>query len=162
LNKALIMPASTTVNKQSVSHRRNRSGAVSHGHAIGISYSSWLDAEKLIKRGLPFVVIERLAETAGMTLERIKQVVQIPSATFLRRRQRGRLTPGESERVLRLARIVEQGMNLFHDDLNNARQWLDTPLPALNGRSPIDLAGTDVGAREVEDLIGRIQHGVLS
>jgi putative toxin-antitoxin system antitoxin component (TIGR02293 family) len=44
----------------------------------------------------------------------------------------------------------------------SARQWLETAIPSLENHRPLDLAATEPGAREVEDLIGRIEHGVVS
>ena len=132
------------------------------GDSIGAEYETWLDAERLVERGLPFRAIERLADTSGMTYERIKKLARLTAATFVRRRQAGRLSPAESERVLRVSRLFEQAVDLFHGDQAGARRWLDTPLPALGNRPPLDLAQTEVGAREVEDLIGRIQYGVVS
>jgi putative toxin-antitoxin system antitoxin component (TIGR02293 family) len=132
------------------------------GDSIGAGYETWLDAERLIERGLPFGAIERLAGTTGMTYEQIKKLVGLTGATFLRRRQAGKLSPAESERVLRVSRLFEQAVDLFGGDQAGAQKWLDTPLPVLGDRPPIALARTEVGAREVEDLIGRIQHGVIS
>ena len=136
--------------------------AKKQGDSIGAGYDTWLDAERLVKHGLPFRTIERLADTSGMTYERIKQLVRLTGATFVRRRRAGKLSPAESERVLRVSRLFEQVVALFRGDQAGARKWLDTPLPSLGGRPPIDLAQTEVGAREAEDLIGRIQHGVIS
>jgi putative toxin-antitoxin system antitoxin component (TIGR02293 family) len=132
------------------------------GDSIGAAYETWLEAERLVERGLPFRTIVRLAETSGLTYERIKKLLRLTGATFLRRRQEGKLSPTESERVLRFSRLFEKTVDLFRGDQLGARRWLDTPLPALGDRAPIDLARTEVGAREVEDLIGRIQHGVIS
>jgi putative toxin-antitoxin system antitoxin component (TIGR02293 family) len=44
----------------------------------------------------------------------------------------------------------------------NARQWLASPQLGLGGAIPLDYATTEVGAREVEDLLGRIEYGVYS
>lgn len=133
-----------------------------HGDSIGAAYETWLDAERLVERGLPFLAITRLAGASGLTLERIKHLVRLSDATFQRRREAGKLSPAESERVLRLSRVFEQAVSLFRGDQAGARRWLETSLPALANRPPIELSRTDVGAREVEDLIGRIQHGVIS
>jgi putative toxin-antitoxin system antitoxin component (TIGR02293 family) len=132
------------------------------GSSIGATYNSWLDAERIVERGLPFRAIQRLASVSGLTFEQIKRAARLSAATFARRRQSGVLLPEESERVLRLSRLFERAVDLFQNDRDGARQWLTMSIPALADRSPLDLARTEVGAREVEDLIGRIQHGVIS
>jgi putative toxin-antitoxin system antitoxin component (TIGR02293 family) len=68
----------------------------------------------------------------------------------------------ESNQLLRLSRVLKRATDLHEGDQSSAREWLETPMPALGGRRPLELAQTELGAREVEDLIGRIEHGVVS
>lgn len=130
--------------------------------SIGAAYETWLEAERIVERGLPLGAIDRLAEASGMSYERIKKLARLTAATLARRRRAGRLSPEESERILRISRVFEGAVHLFRGDRAAATRWLDTPLPALANRAPMDLSRTEVGAREVEDLIGRIQHGVVT
>jgi putative toxin-antitoxin system antitoxin component (TIGR02293 family) len=51
---------------------------------------------------------------------------------------------------------------LFEGDRDAAVEWLTTPQTALGDRVPLDLARTEIGAREVERLVGRLDHGVFS
>jgi putative toxin-antitoxin system antitoxin component (TIGR02293 family) len=132
------------------------------GDSIGVRYGSLLQAAKLVKSGLPFAVIRRLQETTGLTLERIKGVARLSAGSFARRKRSGRLSPDASERVLRLGRIFERATSLYGGDQAGAMEWLETPIPSLGNQRPLDLAQTEPGGREVEDLIGRIEHGVLS
>lgn len=74
----------------------------------------------------------------------------------------GRVAKEESERLLRLAMIHEQAVNLFEGDATAASDWLARPRKALGGKSPLEAGETEIGAREVEDLIGRLEHGVFS
>ncbi|HEY8747244.1 MAG TPA: antitoxin Xre/MbcA/ParS toxin-binding domain-containing protein [Tepidisphaeraceae bacterium] len=132
------------------------------GDSIGARYKNHLDAVKLIEDGLPFSSIARFQNTTGLTLERIKSIAHISEGSYSRRRANGRLSPEESERLLRVSRIFESAASLHDGDQRAAIQWLETPIPALSDQRPLDLARTDPGAREVEDLIGRIAHGVVS
>jgi putative toxin-antitoxin system antitoxin component (TIGR02293 family) len=68
----------------------------------------------------------------------------------------------ESDRLLRAGRVFGRALELFDGDTNAARNWLSKPQPALGGGVPLELAETEVGAREVEAAIGRIEHGVYS
>lgn len=132
------------------------------GDSLGTRYASFLEAVPLITSGLPRGAVSRLAETSGLTMERIKQLAQISEGSFARRRQSGRLSPAESERLLRISRIFEAATCLYDGDQAGAREWLERPIPALGNRRPFDLAKTEPGAREVEDLIGRIERGIVS
>jgi putative toxin-antitoxin system antitoxin component (TIGR02293 family) len=121
-----------------------------------------LQAAELIQAGLPFSAIAKLQRASGLTLERIKHVTRMSEGSFNRRKKTGRLTEEESERLIRLSRIFECALQLHDGDAEEARQWLMTSIPALGNQRPLELAQTEPGAREVEDLIGRIEHGVVS
>jgi putative toxin-antitoxin system antitoxin component (TIGR02293 family) len=148
----LIEAAGTTA----VTDRKQR------GDSIGVRYDTQLQAAGLVEAGLPFSVIARFQKTSGLTFERIKKVARISEGSFARRKQSGRLSQDESERLLRLARVYECAVGLYDGDQAGALQWLETPVPALGNQRPLDAAQTEPGAREVEDLIGRIEHGVVS
>jgi putative toxin-antitoxin system antitoxin component (TIGR02293 family) len=132
------------------------------GESVGVRYDTFLQAVKIVESGLPVAAVSRLHKTSGLTMERIKQVARISEGSFARRKETGRLSPEESERLLRVSRVFERATALHEGDQAEARQWLETPIPALGDQRPLDLAQTEPGAREVEDLIGRIEHGVLS
>jgi putative toxin-antitoxin system antitoxin component (TIGR02293 family) len=95
-------------------------------------------------------------------MDAIKRVAGISEGSFARRKRSGRLSPAESERLLRLSRVFEAALSLYDGDRDGAREWLQTSIPALGDQSPLALARTEPGAREVEDLIGRIEHGIVS
>jgi putative toxin-antitoxin system antitoxin component (TIGR02293 family) len=61
----------------------------------------------------------------------------------------------------RVARLIERAARVLESG-ENARKWLTSPQIGLGGAVPMEYAGTEVGAREVEDLLGRIEHGVYS
>ena len=115
-----------------------------------------------IEQGLPIRVLEALALGMGMGLPELAGHLGIPSRTLARRKTAGRLSPDESERVVRVARLLEKALVLFGWDGAEARQWLRLPKQALAGQSPLDYARTEIGAREVENLLGRIEHGVFA
>lgn len=115
-----------------------------------------------VRAGFTFSQLTRLEQRTGLTREEFAALVAIPPRTLARRRQRGRLTPDESDRLLRAARVFEMVEELFEGETEEARRWLRTANPALGGRTPLHFASTDVGAREVENLIGRLEHGVFA
>lgn len=132
------------------------------GDSLGVKYDSLLEAASLVTDRLPAATVAKLQRTSGLTQERIQQVAGISKGSYARRRKDGRLSREESERLLRLSRLFERATSMYEGDQAGAREWLETPIPALGGQSPLDLAQTEPGAREVEDLIGRIERGVVS
>ena len=69
-------------------------------------------------------------------------------------------TPRESDRLGRLARLFGRAHDLFEGDADAAREWLTTPQRALGNIVPLELGKTDIGATEVEILIGRLEYGI--
>ncbi|MGL6097983.1 MAG: antitoxin Xre/MbcA/ParS toxin-binding domain-containing protein, partial [Fimbriiglobus sp.] len=71
-----------------------------------------------------------------------------------------RLSWEESERLSRLIVVFARAVELYNGKTGTARAWFLVPCPGLGNRSPIEMARTEVGAAEVTDLIGRLEHGV--
>lgn len=115
----------------------------------------------LLKRGLPFASFEKLRGTLGVTARELADVLQIASRTLARRREEGRMRTDESERLYRLAKLLDR-TSAITDSAEQARHWFTTPKRALGGATPLAFADTEPGAREVEHLIGRLEHGVFS
>jgi len=119
------------------------------------------EAAARVKTGLPVSEIDALRELLGLTVEGLADRIGVSIATLSRRRRnRKPLEPGHSDRVLRFARLFRLATELHDGDEEAAREWLKKPARALDGETPLDHAVTEVGAREVEHLIGRLEHGV--
>ena len=139
------------------------------GHASAYRYVSLLglhasDPMEIIKRlrlGLSFRALERFQQNTQFSTAEIADLVAIKLRTLRRRKDQGRLEPEESDRLLRVSRIFAKALELFEGDTAAARGWFHAPARALGGEPPISLAGTDLGSREVEALIDRLEHGVL-
>ena len=115
-----------------------------------------------VSEGFPYEVLDNFMENVGLGAGEAAYLVQINPRTLSRRKRAGRLHADESDRLLRLSRVYARALGLFGGDLNKARHWLSTPKVALGGESPLDYSRVEVGAQEVVDLIGRIEHGVPS
>ena len=115
-----------------------------------------------IKKGLGYNSWESFIRNTDLRKEDAVNLVQISPRTLSRRKEEGRLHPDESDRLTRAARIFALTSELFDGDIDSARKWLTASQPALGGSTPIEYASTDVGAREVESLIGRLEHGIPS
>ena len=113
-------------------------------------------------RGFSYRSLITFESNSGLSLQSLADIIGIPERTLARRKASGRLAPEESERLLRLSSIFEKAVELFEGDVSGAVNWLTTPKRALEGQTPLQYARTEVGAREVENLIGRLEHGVFS
>lgn len=117
---------------------------------------------KRVEQGFSYKAFEQLQRSFGLSADELAELVQITKRTLARRREAGRLTSEESDRLLRMSRLLGQAVTLFEGDLDAARQWLSSPAAALGNRAPQAVAASEIGAREVENLIGRLEHGVFS
>jgi putative toxin-antitoxin system antitoxin component (TIGR02293 family) len=115
-----------------------------------------------VERGFPYAAFVRFQKRSGLPVATIADLIRIPPRTLVRRRAAGRLLPEESERLLRIVRLFELAVELFEGDRDAAARWLTTRSVDLHGHSPLDFARTEIGARDVEDLIGRLEHGVFT
>jgi putative toxin-antitoxin system antitoxin component (TIGR02293 family) len=115
-----------------------------------------------VRTGFPYKAVLDFHKTSGLPLATIAHIIRIPQRTLNRRKAEGKLAPDESERLLRLSTLFDHAVALFEGDVAAARHWLTTPKKALAGQTPLDFADTEIGARQVEDLIGRLEHGVFT
>ncbi|CAN5141800.1 DUF2384 domain-containing protein [soil metagenome] len=120
------------------------------------------EAVGLLRKGLPMTLFEGLRERLGVTAARLAKPMHLAPRTLARRKQEGRLQSAESDRLFRIARLFDLAETLMAGDRDKARRWFTTPKRALGGSSPLDYLDTEPGAREVEDLVGRLEHGVFS
>ena len=113
-----------------------------------------------IVRGVPARRVQDLINKGVLGEKAVYRV--IPERTFKRRLlNREALKVSEGDAIARLLRVTEAAVKAFGED-DFARKWLNLPNPALSGGIPIELAETDAGARNVEDVLGRFAHGVFS
>ena len=119
---------------------------------------SMADIADAVESGLPRQSLERVVERAGFQgparLKLMHRVV--PAATFKRRH---RLKLVESEKTERLARVIALA-ELLWDDADEAKRYLTTPHAELGRKRPIEAGLTELGARQVEDIVMRALHGL--
>jgi putative toxin-antitoxin system antitoxin component (TIGR02293 family) len=120
------------------------------------------DLARLVRKGLPASSVTALAEKLEVGKTVLSGKLGISQRTLTRRlSQRSRLTAAESDRTVRLARVYAHAVEMIGDE-QKAVEWLRTPNRALAGERPLDQLDTDLGARAVEDILGRIAYGVYS
>lgn len=114
-----------------------------------------------IANGLPADLARTLARDMGLRLEDVAELLRLHPRTLQRRLEEGVLSLDESERLWALARVFLRAVEVL-EDKTAAVQWFQHPLQALEWATPLAYARTAVGLRELENILGRIEHGVYS
>lgn len=114
-----------------------------------------------VKAGLPYASLEALIKKFGLAREEAAAALHLPQRTIARRKKEQKLQADESDRLLRLARVSAQAATTLGSE-EKAVQWLRRPNRALGNRAPLDLIDSDIGTRQVEEVLGRIEHGNIS
>lgn len=114
-----------------------------------------------LKLGLPVQELDDLRSSLDVSMEKLVPMLGISKATLHRRMAAGRLDPAESDRVVRFAKLMGLAVMVM-ESVESARRWLSSPQIGLGGAVPLEYAETELGAREVENLLGRIEYGVYA
>jgi putative toxin-antitoxin system antitoxin component (TIGR02293 family) len=128
--------------------------------ALGRAMTSDRDLREAIRDGFPHAVLEEVMRASGLTLKELADALDLSSRS-LQRRRHGRLAQFESDRLYRLARLLALARENL-GDAGRATRWLKRTNHALGGVAPIAAIDTELGARQVENLLGRIAFGGIS
>jgi putative toxin-antitoxin system antitoxin component (TIGR02293 family) len=129
---------------------------------LGIDYFDLGSLLKAVEKGFTWTTFERFVKNIGLPAEQVADFLDIPRRTLARRKNEGRLKTDESDKLLRLARVFGSALNLYDGNREAAVLWLTDINIALGGVAPLDIARTHLGAEEVENLVGQIEHGLFS
>jgi putative toxin-antitoxin system antitoxin component (TIGR02293 family) len=132
-----------------------------HVHSIGIKSENLFGIIEKIKIGLPMSAFDNFRHQIDLSERALSDTMDISKRTLTRRKKDGRLSSLESERLVRLARLFDKATEVFGNDAGIAAQWFKTPARGLGGKTPLTMAGTELGAQEVNALLVRIEHGVF-
>lgn len=135
--------------------------AFAYGRSVGVRPKNRSDAINILKRGLPASSFEKLYKGLAISSSDLARITNIAIRTLQRRRKQGHFQTDESERLLRLGVLFDKAVEVL-GGVDVARDWMKTPKKPLAGKTPLEYCDTEPGAREVEDLLGRIEHGVFS
>jgi putative toxin-antitoxin system antitoxin component (TIGR02293 family) len=119
------------------------------------------DLRSAIREGFPQKVVASVMNSVGLTLKELSAALDLSPRSLQRRRHQGRLARYESDRLYRLARIIALAKQYIGDE-ETATRWLKRPNRALGGEIPLALIDTELGARAVENVLGRIAFGGVS
>ena len=129
---------------------------------LGIKAKGTMQLVQAISVGFSFVTLERVRRETGLPMERLAVSIGMSPRTLTRRKKERKLSAAESDRLVTVSRLLAQAVELFEGDKDKALRWFMQSNRALGKLSPLEMAGTETGAREVENLIGRLEHGVFS
>lgn len=133
-----------------------------NANLLAIPYDDNFKVVAALERGIPARALAGLAKVLKLTLPILAAAVAIPQRTLERRLANDALlSKDEAERALRVGRLIAKATEVF-EDKDEAAEWFVEPLGTLRGKRPLDLCATEAGAREVEQILGRIEHGVFS
>lgn len=119
------------------------------------------DLRDRIKGGLSYHAFDKLRERLHLSLPEAAAVLNVPLRTLARRRIEKKLAADESDRLYRLTRVAAHAISVLGTE-EKAAAWLRRANRALGGESPLQVLDTDIGARQVEDVLGRLEHGLIS
>ena len=129
--------------------------------ALGCEIRSDFDLDDAIRHGLPLETIESVVRAGTLRASELHALV-IPRRTLAHRKRLGKpLNTQQSDRLTRVVRVVARAEEAI-GDVTKAKRWLRKPNRGLQGRRPLDLLASDVGVRIVEQLLGRIEHGLVA
>ena len=126
---------------------------------LGAAIQTVRELESAVSAGLPKRSLEKLSARlhADRRTASAYKFKVVPQATWKRRTRR--LSVEESERTERLARVLAHAEFVW-DDRDQAREWLGKAHRELGDRTPLDVARTELGARQVEALLDRLFYGL--
>ena len=125
------------------------------------AYRDRISAIKAVKEGLPVEVYMALKTEMGVSDKVLFQALKISERTIRRRKREGRFKRNESERIMRLVRLHDLAESVFEGS-DNAVRWLQQKNLALGLETPLEYASTELGGREVEELLYRIEYNLFA
>lgn len=114
-----------------------------------------------VERGLPLKAYRTLARTLALTPNEEDRLLQVSQRTRMRWKQRARLDPATSDRLVRIARILALATEVLESQ-DHAISWLREPSDVLGDRTPLAVISTDIGAEKVANLLYQMEYGVYS
>ena len=133
---------------------------------LGLWQVAGLDSDGItllgkINNGFEGQIAQRISDWANITPSELRRMSGIPNTTF-NRSVKNRFTADQSERLVRIIRVIERAVDLFEGDKAAAHRWMNETNRALNWKTPSEVVSSETGALEVMRLITRIEHGVYS
>jgi putative toxin-antitoxin system antitoxin component (TIGR02293 family) len=116
-------------------------------------------ASSKISKGLGAGILATIQSRLHLSNKQLSDLILVSARTLDRRKKENRLPPDESERSYRIARLTDRAYQVLGES-DKVATWFSEPNFALGNRTPLELAKTEPGAHLIEQLLGRIEHGM--
>lgn len=117
---------------------------------------------KVLEGGLSGNLFKEICDLLDISEKRLAGIINLSVSTLAQRKKRGYFSATESERLYRILNLYKKAVQTFDGDPEEAREWLKSSAFGLGDAIPLDFARTEVGAKEVERLLTRIDEGIFS
>jgi putative toxin-antitoxin system antitoxin component (TIGR02293 family) len=105
--------------------------------------------------------VDQVAALAALTDKDMARLLNMSERNLHRLRPDERLSRDASERLLLLTNLLRHALEVFNEDAETVSEWLHTPIRELNGQAPLQLLDITTGFGLVDDVLGRIEHGIV-
>jgi|SRR5579872_3245598 len=128
---------------------------------LGIAQTD-LDLIEVTRKGIPAISALRLAQVGGLDERQLAAALGVSTRTLARKKGKSRLNAVESDRALRLGRVLSLALDVFSNKKADTIAWLHDPIIALGGKAPADFLDTDAGLRRVEQVLLQLDYGGIT
>ncbi|KAB7729975.1 DUF2384 domain-containing protein [Rudanella paleaurantiibacter] len=128
--------------------------------ALPVSYPPFMMIARS-RQGVPRVEVDQVAELVGLTDKEMAPILNMSERNMHRLKDEDRLARDSSERLLLLTNLLRHALDVFDGDAETVASWLRTPIRELAQQAPIQLLDTTTGFGLVDDVLGRIEHGIV-
>ncbi len=112
------------------------------------------------RQGVPRLEVDQVAGLVGLTDKEVARILNVSDRNLHRLKPDERLSRDASQRLLLLTNLLRHGLDVF-DDAETLADWLRSPIRELNSQSPLYLLDTTTGFGLVDDVLGRIEWGIV-
>lgn len=120
-----------------------------------------MDVIRISKEGLTKDALIRVGKLLSLGQKDLADLVSISSRSLQRYRNDKKLNPIISENLLQIIEVIKLGYEVFEDH-DNFLEWLNNPNKSLSQMKPVNLLKFRAGSALVRNLLGQIQHGIVS
>ena len=113
------------------------------------------------RKGLLRAEVDQAAAIVGLTDKEMAPILNMSERNLHRLKADDRLARDSSERLLLLTNLLHHGLDVFDGEAETLTNWLRNPIRELNSQSPLHLLDTTTGFGLVDDVLGRIEHGIV-
>jgi len=120
-----------------------------------------LELMDTVSRGLPLSLVDRFSREVAPHDRGFRDKF-VSYSTYARKRGQAKpaTSPEQAEKIVRYWRLWRMALEIFGDEAAT-RRFMEGPHTLLEGRTPdAVIRSGETGGRMVEDILGRLAHGV--